>query len=73
MMRKVLDKLKREEEQRLLEIYNEEFEDTFGIDFTVSYTSIFGENVTANLCDGGKDIPVTYENREDFCVLLEDW
>lgn len=51
---------------------NQEFESTFGLNFSVEY-SVVGTHVTASLGPGGgPDKVVTYDNREEFCRLLSE-
>lgn len=48
------------------------FENTFCLDFTVSH-EVRGQTQTRELCDGGKDRPVTLENRSEFVRLYCEW
>jgi len=49
------------------------FEEVFGpLRFVVEY-DCFGSKVEAELKEGGGDIPVTYENREDYVQRYCDW
>lgn len=52
---------------------NEEFEEIMCLDFTTSYSTPFGETATVELKPDGKNINVNYENREEFCSLLQNW
>merc|ERR1712196_364708 len=52
---------------------NKIFEDTFCLDFTVSYESCDGSSLTKELCEEGKDRPVTLSSREEFVQLYCEW
>jgi len=51
---------------------NELFENTFCLDFQVSH-EVAGVSRVRELCEGGKDQPVTLENRREFVRLYCDW
>ena len=44
--------------------YEGDIEDVFMQTFEVSYKGVFGDTITHELKKGGKDIPVTMENRK---------
>ncbi|CAK9009434.1 Ubiquitin-protein ligase E3A (E6AP ubiquitin-protein ligase) (HECT-type ubiquitin transferase E3A) (Human papillomavirus E6-associated protein) (Oncogenic protein-associated protein E6-AP) (Renal carcinoma antigen NY-REN-54) [Durusdinium trenchii] len=48
------------------------FENTFCLDFVVTY-EMNGATETRELCEGGKDRVVSYKNREEFVRLYCEW
>ena len=44
----------------------------YGLTFQVSFTS-FGETVTEDLLNNGKDIPVTEENKNSYIDMVVQW
>eukprot|EP00931_Biecheleriopsis_adriatica_P005920 TRINITY_DN107399_c0_g1_i1.p1 TRINITY_DN107399_c0_g1~~TRINITY_DN107399_c0_g1_i1.p1 ORF type:complete len:1319 (-),score=266.73 TRINITY_DN107399_c0_g1_i1:64-4020(-) len=51
---------------------NSLFENTFCLDFEVTF-EVEGKSQTRELCEGGKDMAVTYKNRQDFVRLYCEW
>eukprot|EP00392_Amoebophrya_sp_AT5.2_P016876 g17183.t1 len=52
---------------------NQEFEDTFCLDFSVSFTNALDARITVELVPGGLSKAVNYENREHFVELLTEY
>ncbi|CAD7969393.1 unnamed protein product [Amoebophrya sp. A120] len=52
---------------------NQQFDDTFCLDFSVSYKNAFDQNITVELCENGLKKTVNYENREYFVDLLSEF
>lgn len=51
---------------------NNVFENTFCLDFTVSF-DVAGKTETRELCDSGRDRSVTLDNRDEFVSLYVEW
>lgn len=60
------------EEDLMAEELNSVFENTFCLDFVVTY-EMNGKTETRELCEGGKERVVTYKNREEFVRLYCEW
>lgn len=54
--------------QQLLEYDGEDYEELFDRTFAVEY-EVYGEKKVHELCEGGKDISLTRENRQRFVQL----
>ncbi|CAD7934022.1 unnamed protein product [Amoebophrya sp. A25] len=52
---------------------NEQFEDIFCLDFSVSYKNAFDQDITVELIEHGLQKNVNYENREQFVELLTEY
>ncbi|XP_014676570.1 PREDICTED: ubiquitin-protein ligase E3A-like [Priapulus caudatus] len=59
--------------QELLDYEGDDVEDVFMQTFRVSYTDVFGANLTQHLKPDGDKIPVTKDNRQEFVELYADF
>ncbi|GAA5908002.1 putative E3 ubiquitin-protein ligase HUL4 [Sporobolomyces salmoneus] len=58
--------------QHLLDYDQDDVEEVFCSSFVGTY-EVFGELIEVELCEGGKDRPVTRENRREYVALLVDF
>jgi ubiquitin-protein ligase E3 A len=58
--------------QAVAEYPGDDVEDIFGLTFSAAYDA-FGERVVVDLVPGGRDVPVTAGNRDDFVAKYVDW
>ena len=58
--------------QQLLVYDGDDFEEVFGLNFTVDM-EVFGETKTYELCPGGASKSLTKDNREEYVRLATNW
>lgn len=59
--------------QHMLDYEGDDFEDIFMQPFKIGFHDIFGNSVSHELKDGGVDITVTQENKQEFVDLYADF